>query len=330
MDNCVEMARKVDFARPWNSPYDVSLLDRISVDDWLLKKGFSDSLRKIFSDVAPGSQSMLGLLSLVAGAGGSSFFFDTEAFTIGDGAGSLIGAISNSLEDVINFEMPVERIEIAKRSVVVEAKRSNGQRCQYRTRAVVVAIPPSCWPYISGLPGFLLNLAPEMSKNRKLSLIVKLAKRDHLPGGCEILTDGPCRLIRQSHFPNFRRERVAKVDILVCPFLGRGNLTKRALASTAMKSCNIHNRRLRAVHEHRWDRVIWSRGAYPVFGPNRLSRNYHWIIDGQPPMFFAGDCVIPGYAGYMEGALRSSEIAVHQVTQFLKASHRLDRLTGLA
>lgn len=317
VDMIVKLAGDVDPVRPWLSPPPVRRLDSITVDDWLIEKQFSETFRALFSDLAPGSQSTLALLALVAGADGLPFFCDMEAFAFEEGAGALVKAFGRELDGHIHLGTPVRSVTVYDGSVLVEPAQVKNQ--PYRAKTVIVTPPPPCWPDLFGLPQELTSLVPRMAQNRRLSIIVYPEGRKRRADDFDAVTDGPCRLIWSGGYSSerARRHRSVKIDVLSCPFLARGKTKKGDIVDEAMTLCGFDHAKLAAAYEFRWDKSPWSRGTYPVFDVGKLNPTYNIILDGRAPIFFAGDYTIPGYAGYMEGALRSAELAAGRATRFL-------------
>lgn len=312
-----DLAMSVDPVCPWNSPSASSHFDLISVDAWLLAQGFSSDLRSVFSDLAPGSQSLLGLLALVAGGQGRAFFSESEAFAVEGGTGSLVAAFGRALGESVLVGAPVYSIFNAHGTIIIAARHEDGTLWRYRARAVVVAVPPPCWKRIAGLPQTVFDLAPGMSQNQTLSLIVDLEGASSLLEELFVLTDEPCRLVWGELHHAADGKPWGQIQTLVCPFLGPRALTHQELIAQTMMVCGLDPRRVLASYAKRWEQSPWSQGAYVVFGPGRLRSAYGCLLAGIPPFFFVGDYVLPGYAGYMEGALQSAEKVAEQVANFL-------------
>jgi monoamine oxidase len=286
----------------------------MSVDDWLLGECSNADVRGVFSDLPPGSQSLLALLSLIAGAGGSAFFFDQEALSIDGGAEALVRAMRQDLALPILVRARVRGLVVDRGSVTINSTGPNGESSRFGARVVVFAIPPACWLQVRGLQTHLPRRIPKMVQNRKLCLLVDVCGLKRWRSGIDMLTDGPCRLLSSTALQD---GTVAKIDVLVCPFFGPVALRQRDLSRIALNLCGVSEKRLLHTHEQRWDRSSFSKGTYPVLGPDVLGSGYEGLLEGSPPVFFAGDHVIPGFAGYMEGALRSAEHAADQVRHYL-------------
>jgi monoamine oxidase len=316
-EQMVAMAAEVDPVRPWRSPPELARLDQVGVDEWLSAARASLDLRATFTDLAPDSQSMLALLALIAGAGGAGFFDATESHCFAGGAGSLAAALAAPLADRVRCGAPVVRLGRDGGCAWVETAGPEGRTTLWRARAVVITIPASCWRSLEGMEALLPARIPALAQNRKVSLRVDTAGLDRRCG--ELLTDRAWRLVwAESRDGPRGEEREQWLHLLVCPFLPGSAARPPTLARSVLTTCGIAPERLRSVHDYRWDRSRWSRGSYAVFGPGSLTAEHERILEGSPPVFFAGDGVLPGHAGYLEGALRSAELIGERVAQTLR------------
>jgi monoamine oxidase len=317
IDDLIRLSMTVDPIAPWNAPSQIALLTSVSVDSWLREQGFSRHLREVFSDLAPDSQSMLALLALVAGGHGAPFFHESEVCTVAGGASKLVSALFESVPDSLELGVSCRRIkQLNDGSVLVELLNEDGTRLDYVARTVIVAIPFSCLESIEGLPGLPIKHHPSMCRNQKMTLMAAVDPPASVQP-CTILTDQACRII-QSKFLDFRGcAPYIRVDIFVRPPTDSNTFLDRGALSEALILCGIAPSALTAVIQSDWVNLPWSRGSYSVLGPNVLTPNYGLALRGLPPVFFAGDYVVPGFAGYMEGAVMSGNVAAARVGEYL-------------
>jgi monoamine oxidase len=300
--------------RPWNSPSKLTLYNFISVEDWLAQQGYSKDIQVIFSDLGPAKQSMLALLALMASGNGKPFFYESESFIIEGGTTSLVEAFTDALRDTVFLNCIVHSVETENDHAIVKFKRPDRNLECCHTKAIIITIPPCCWCNIAGIPTELMNLAPAMSQNRKISLIADI---DYLFEEFCLLTDHPCRMISIDSLSKRSQKKISKVNIFACPFLSKNQITQLDIINTAIRMCHLETIKIISIYEEQWNNSFWSQGTYPMFTPGLLNSNYNFLVQGIPPFFFAGDYIIPGLTGYMEGSLRSAEKAVQRIVSFL-------------
>ena len=145
-----EMASDVPPDRPWDAP-DATALDATSVESWLQTKvvGVSDRAKDVLrfelendQTVGTDRMSLLGLLALVEGGGGTSFWDTVEVYRCEDGNQALAHALASAITErggTIKLNTPVGGVTAAsggKPSVTCTSGET------FMPDAVVLAVPP--------------------------------------------------------------------------------------------------------------------------------------------------------------------------------------------
>ncbi len=316
IDELASAARTVDPDRPWRSrsPLTPSWC-HTSVDQWLQDKQISEDMREIFSDMAPGSHSILALLSLIAAGGGTRFFYESESLSVRPSIRMLVEGIGQRIRPHIQLGTVATRVEVGS-DVQIECQ-AGPENSYWNASAVIVAVPSACWSTIEGLrQGCLRNVS--MCKNQKLTVFLKPSEETMERNDTRIITNGWCRVIEIKH-EQVGAKRTARLDALLRPSDNRRFPSTRLLVERMLEDCELSGQEVTEAYRSDWSRSQWSRGSYAVLGPGSLTSEFEEIIEGVAPIYYAGDFVVPGFAGYMEGAVRSGENAAGNVMEFLGA-----------
>jgi len=306
-----ELSAKVDPVRPWKSS--VFELNRCTVWEWMTDHGYSRELCELFSDLPPRGQSMLALLALVAGGGGFPFFTDTETRLIEGGASRVPITLGKLLKSNVHLEHAVHSLSNAGGEVMATVCSSSGTEV-VRARTAILATP-------APIATFLFDNGVALPKMCSNCNVCVFAKHTHTARHMHphILSNTPLRIVDAEVDAESQSDTI-RFDIFVASHL---------LESTPLAQLVMHYLQawysVSTLHEPQlitksWASSKWAQGAYAMFGPNALSKHYERIISGTPPIFFAGDYVIPGYCGFMEGAVRSAELAANQVINWLHSA----------
>lgn len=318
VERLASLARKVDPLVPWCSGF--SELDLVSVDEWLVEQGYSTTMQAFFSDLAPGSQSMLALLAMVSAGGGERFFAELEMFSLNGSGSTLIGRLCErftELSGCIVMSAPVLRLEVAGPGVNAIVAADGYAR--FRARAAIVATPPATWNFVTGCRVPLNGI--HLSQNRKVIAFLEATLISDDNACC--VTDLPCRVIQCANC-----EKLTRMEILTCPHLSNSQLSTSEVVALAAGVCGMRRSKVLASYEERWDEVIWSQGSYASIGPHRLTSGVLYRLQEGGPITFAGDCILPGFAGFMEGAVRSGELAASTVLAYLGGNSSGKRQRG--
>ena len=156
-------------------------------------------------------------------------------------------------------------------------------------------------------------LYPRMSKNRKLVVALRLAAGGDTSG----LSDGVCRLAWPSPaWAEHSESEVGLISMLALPLGDAARRSTSALAQATADLLGVPHAQIGEMHELRWNLDSFSRGSYPVIGPGVMQPGFEAVLTGVPPLFFCGDWTLAGWAGYMEGALRSVQLVSGAVEEY--------------
>ena len=284
--------------------------DNISVAKWLESKNVTHELRTFFSDLDIRRQSMAGLLSLVAGSGGQGLFLESEAYYMADGSDALINSLSDFLKEDIVYQTPVTGIDSSSGHCDVAYRGSDGKTLTLRSKLAVIATSAACIPNINiNNIDFSLLPMPLMSFNRTISISFDEAI---LPDNIYVITDQSNRIIYTKHY---KSKQVKQVKVHICPHLNTD--PKFDVIDSTLKICNIPNKKRKKIMDVNWANCQWSGGSYPFYQVGHFQSGKSIQSISIPHIMFTGDYLVPGYAGFMEGAVRRSEIIFEQVIEIL-------------
>ena len=257
---------------------------------------------------------MLALMALIAAGGGERFFLESECFVVRPSLSLLVQRLAETLGDRIQYDTAVTSIK--RGSVVTISCRRAREQHNHTARTAVVAVPVACLPKIEGVSSIR---HVSMCKNQKLTLFMKPSRTTEAKQGYRMITDGWCRIIDAKHH-TVGDETIARIDSFLRP-IGHHRLpSTRQLVRRVLTDCGMSATEVTNVYRHDWSRSPWSRGSYPVFGPSSLTDDHESLIGGVGTVQYAGDYVIPGFAGYIEGAVRSAEMAADRVKMVVGAT----------
>jgi monoamine oxidase len=319
LQSCIEMlcelSAGVDPVRPWRSlAPETTKLSQVSVEDWLVRRGFTARLAALFCDHAPRMQSVLGLLACIAGGGGHDYFYAGESKVIEGGAGQLVQFLTGRLGESIRTGHVVHQVTMSGGRPEAAGETAGGA-FRETADAVVLATPSPCWPAVDWPE---LARVPEVHMTRNRKIVMELRWDGSPDVELSGLSDGVCRLAWPSPQSAVRsRTGAAVVSCLALPTRDVQQLPTATLARAAMELIGLPESALCAVHEVRWSGSPFARGTYPVFGPGSLSDEREVLLTGAAPLFFCGDWVLPGWAGLLEGAARSARLCLNQLVQYL-------------
>jgi monoamine oxidase len=308
IDHLTEVASRVPFDSPWGKmPQAVFRLGELSVESWMLANGYSSDLVRVFTDLPENGQSVLALLTLMAGVGAKSFFFDNERLSIEGGTTRLVGTLFEEVREAVVTETIVQRIITERDNVQIGAISLDGRQMDLRARSAIVALPANAVRNVHGLDLQSRNVTASVSSNQRMTIIGVAGSR---PASCKnkmIVTDEICRLIAAStvYTPSGSFDRI---DVLLRSN-ARRLLDISQLSSRALEVADIQFPGQYATLTHGWGSDPLSLGSYAFYGVGAITPKCDSTAGGSGPVFFAGDYVIPSLAGYMEGAVRSGMAA---------------------
>jgi monoamine oxidase len=304
-----DAARVVNADRPWAS-LDAQALDRRSLQDEIDTMPVSELCKLALKEqlvtdngVPADCQSYLGILAMIKGGGGHSFWTDTEVFRCKGGNQQLAELLSESLpKGSVRLKTRVKKISLSKHGVEVSLSKGLPLRAQ----DAILAVPPSVWGGIKIEPRLPDSYKGQFGKNVKYLMNVR--KNSWLPHSPSLSTDGPVDLTWQGtdQQPGPRGSLVA--------FSGsRDAETCRKWKNRKGKYLAMLNPIYPEIHKGigrcefmDWPGNKWSRGSYSFPAPGEVTSVGPLLRAGfKGRLHFAGEHTCYAFVGYMEGALQS-------------------------
>ncbi len=186
-------AADIDADRPWLSTR-AATLDNTPTSHFLESLDISSRCRAAIrsqleadNGVALEKQSLLGNLTQVKGGGLDRYWTDTEVYRCAGGNDQLANRLSDAIgPERILLGVAARRVELNRAGARVLAYDG----IVYDADEIVLAIPPSVWPYIEFDPGLPASLWPQMGISVKHLGVVKSAFWRESGRGPETITDG--------------------------------------------------------------------------------------------------------------------------------------------
>lgn len=304
-----DAARVVNADRPWKSP-GAHALDQRSLQDAIDAMDVSDLCKlglkeQLVTDngVPADRQSYLGVLAMIKGGGGQSFWTDTEVFRCKGGNQQLAEHLAESLpEGSVRLNTKVKRIGLSKRRVKVSLSKGRSLTAD----DVIMAVPPSVWGGIKIKPRLPNSYKGQFGKNVKFLMNVR--KNSWLPHSPSLSSDGPVDLTWQGtdQQPGPRASLVAfsgSTDAEKCR--NWKNRKSKYLALLNPIYPEIHKKIGRCEFMD-WPGNKWTRGSYSFPAPGEVTSVGPRLRAGfKGRLHFAGEHTCYAFVGYMEGALQS-------------------------
>lgn len=297
-----DLARAVDPDRPWEAA-DAAALDATSMADWLRTSGAKDLVARALAaqleadnGVPLERQSLLGMLSTVAGGGLDAYWTESETYRVRGGADQLAQALARDLGPRVRLGCPVTTIG-ASPAPFVRADRA------YEADHIVVTAPPSTWYRLSFDPLLPAGLRPQMGHAMKYLALFegcpwRAAKRSAaaLTEGC-LTWDGTIdRPSGGSVLTLFAGGRQADALRVTDPEVAIGRL------DACWPGLSVAHRGGRRVD---WPGEPGAECGYAFPAPGEVTRASRLLAEGLGPISFAGEYASTRFVGYMEGALTS-------------------------
>jgi monoamine oxidase len=313
-------ASRVNADKPWKSRR-ARGLDKISLRDAVEKIQGASALCKLAiieqlvtdNGVPAEHQSYLGVLAMIQGGGGRSYWEDTEVFRCREGNQKLAELLAASLpKGCVHFDCRVRRIRVRKTGVKVWTSKGK----PLIAKDVILAAPPSVWADIKFDPHLAQRYFGQFGKNVKY--LMNIRKNSWSPLSPSLSSDGPIDLTWQATDQQ-RGPRAALVA-----FSGAGDAEKcrkwkRRENEYLARLDPIYPRIKRGIASCKfmdWPSNKWTRGSYSFPAPGEvtrvgplLRRPFH------RRMHFAGEHTCYAFVGYMEGALQSGLRVAEQLAR---------------
>ncbi|WP_410638791.1 flavin monoamine oxidase family protein [Amycolatopsis sp. lyj-346] len=328
------LAGTIDTGTPWRSP-DAAALDGQTLQSWIDRtvrtrggrRFLALAVRAIWA-CEPGELSLLHALFYVKSAGSLSALTDFEGGAQQDrlvcGAHGLARRLAAGLGAGLLLDTPVRRIEQDDRGATVITEAGTA----WRTGQVVVAVPPplaSRIAYHPPMPAVRDNLLQRLPMGSVLKYIATYPEpfwRTAGLSGAALSLRGPITMTVDSSPQSGRRGvliafvggRAAR-DLATCSEAGRRALLLDALS----RLFGPPAARPTAFVEQNWNDEPFTRGAYAaVFPPGTWTGPGSALRAAVGRIHWAGTETSPRWYGYIEGAVRSGELAADTVIRALR------------
>jgi monoamine oxidase len=316
IDHLSDLATGVSPNEPWRAPKVIKQLGMISVENWMAENRYSSNLISLFSDLPPHGQSVLALLALISGVGARAFFHDNERLIVEGGTRRIIEGLANILGDRIECGCRVDAVEQIRGGVRLSITHADGSKLEADARSAIIALPHTALSNVKGLQWFHKLIAPSMSQNQKMTVLSRTNNVSGRRWPVCLLTDQAHRIVNSSRMETTDGRVNQRIDVLIRP-LGKNLVIPSSIVEDVLALCDLPADSETIVIRSGWSSDPFSLGSYAFFGPHSLQQTIQNVQDGSPPFFFAGDYILPGFAGYMEGAVRSGTYAAQNLLAYL-------------
>jgi monoamine oxidase len=326
-------ARKVPVREPWSAP-EARTLDHMCLGDWLRQHTRTEGAKALFRVASgltlggdPDDLSLLWVMQHVRRAGGFvpllTVHGGAQDRRLVDGAQSVSQGLARRLSGLVQTTSPVERICWDERGATVQA----GGRA-WRARQVVVAMSPADRARIQfdpPLPEANAQLHERMSlfKGLKVHLVYdRPFWRDQGLSGQALSDIGPAPVV----FDNSRPDRPE--GVLVSFVAGKtgadpmlptseqltdATLRRQAVIAAMVRCFGPQAATPREYVEKDWRDEPWSAGCIPAMAPGLITDTGAQAVQAVGPFIWAGTETADRWGGYMDGAVRSGEVAARQI-----------------
>lgn len=332
VEQLIEPARLVKPYRPWDS-IDAKRLDMMSLAEWIDAQGLTSAgnraVKTLFANdnvVDPAQQSLLGMLSQVAGGGGRRFDADTEVMRCSTGNQSLAFRLRDNLVTAgvpVLTGHPVTAIRVNERGVSVTAAGAT-----HRADYVVLAAPPASWHRMR-LPFDTADY--DLSWGPAVKFFSRLRRRVWLESGHA--PTAVSDVVGETWEGTDNQIGAPDDDVVLSLFAG-GWSAEAAMAQRVDPKTGLpdprswYRPRLDALfpgyaearraaggtHFQAWPLVPYVDCGYTSPAPGELTTKGKALsepVGGR--LVFAGEHACPAFIGYMEGALESGLLALDQL-----------------
>jgi monoamine oxidase len=320
-------ARGINPLRPWDARNAAALDSRTvaqAIDELDITPRAKSALRaQVSSDngVASERQSLLAMLSMIAGGEFEKFWTDSEVFRCAAG--------NQALADRLALAVGSERVRLATPATKVE---SSGRGVRVTTRAgetleaddVVVAVPPSVWSVIAFEPGLPVELtgvqAPGVQTGPVVKHLVRVDSRVWRATNTapEAMLENPVALVWESTDGQDVPQGPTLAGFGGGPVADALRSMTREQRDSAVKSA--YASAFRTTPDHfgdtrfmSWPDDPWAGCGYSFPAPGQVTRAGPILDRGVGRVRFAGEHVSLAFIGYMEGALSTGVRAAQRI-----------------
>lgn len=328
-----DLAREVPAGAPWTAERALEW-DSQTLEEWRVRHIESRSARFYFDlsveslyACEPRDVSLFGVLADIAATGSFESLFEIEAsaeeYRFVGGAQEIPRRMAEELGDKAMLEVPVKRITQDDSGVRVHSDRE-----MVEAQAVILTVPPALLGDITYKPA--LSLAQqEVSRNMLMGSVIKCHavydapfwREAGLNGKTESDT-GPCKSTVDNSPPD------GEAGVLTGFMLGDDarewgktspDQRKEAVLGCFARYFGDAAREPLYYAELDWSKEAYSLGGYAGLAPPGLLAGYgEKLWDPAGRIYWAGTETATEWNGYMEGAVRSGEMAAREVVARLE------------
>jgi monoamine oxidase len=290
-------------------------LDRLSLKSWLDRLELPRDTRRLVdlvetnnNTMAVDRQSLLGVLSAVAGGGGEAYFTESEVYRCQGGNSRLVTALGEALlPGTVRLGTPVEAIDYDDRGATVRT----GKKI-FEADHLVLAVPPSVWDGIRFGPALPAELAVQMGPAVKYAAKVDSPFWEEQGWSQYGMGDGALGMTWDATF----QQTPAEGPRALMGFAG-GPGAEACLKVPAADRDAFFRDQFSAFFpdfpQHaegkgaffRWPEDPWTRAGYSVPAPGQITTVGPTLAAGLGRLRFAGEHTNFAFFGYMEGGLGS-------------------------
>jgi monoamine oxidase len=321
-----DRARDVDADRPWLTER-ASTLDHETLEAWLGELGLDEltgaavrSELEGLNGVALKRSSLLGMLAIIKAGGFEKYWTDSEAFRCKGGSQQLAERLAAGLgRESLVLRAPVVSISMTDQGCVVRRQDGNNHECDL----AVLATPPTMWRRLIWEPTLLppefnmqMGQATKHLARLRESVWKNAGHSQYAATDRAISRTWDATTGQKVDGAGSNAATAAKEDaVCLTGFSGgpaveefRGlNPGERVIELNAQLE-QVHPGTLAAFQTSRfmdWPGESWTFGGYSFPEPGQICRSGPAIEKGFGRVRFCGEHMCYGFAGYMEGALRS-------------------------
>lgn len=320
-----KLVASIDREQPWNHPQSKEL-DAITLEQWICKHLRSEQLRQTFRMICfslcccEASQvSMLFFVMYLKSGDGledmiSSDNGGTQNLLFTGGVHQIARKLASEVKSRLQLDTPARRIEWHSDGAVVHTSDSS-----IETRKVIISVPPTLLEKIEFSPALPL---PKRTLHRKLSMgscikywvaYERPFWRDKGFSGGVFRDDAPCSPCFEVTPPNSSKG-------IIAGFFDGNHAINYSAEGTAIRRKHVVS--MLAEHfgddalnpieylDEDWTTSEWSNGCYGAYAPPGIYADYGaWLRKAIGPLHWAGTETSARWTGYIDGAIRSGELA---------------------
>lgn len=320
-DAATEEARDVDVEEPWKTA-NAEELDRRTLADFADSQRLTRLGRLAFNAECcsvngndPAHTSYLGELVSIKAEGLDAKWGDTEYYRCNGGAQQLAEKLAGTFPaDRIHLSTPVAEINTS--AAPARITTAGGER--YEADDVVLAVPPTTWEKIRFVPALPDCLGPQMGNNIKY--VAGLTCRYWKHRAVTALSDGPLGTSweQTDDLPACNPAVVSALPACCAV----DTIRQLAPEDRLDRFRDAFEKIVPGFRDHLLnDRVYdwvgdpWTLGSYSNAAPGQVTSQGPILRAGLGRLHFAGEHTSYGFAGYMEGALRSGAAAARRLAK---------------